>query len=227
MVSHPKIGARRTNREANMSQCHDPYDQIEGLTVKDHAESRAPNAAQCHDSYDSVGLTTAIAPATVAKTSAAAKTATATKNGSRPRGRIVVGVDGSEPSKDALRWAARQARLTGASLEAVMSWEISATTSYPMPVPNGYDPESDAKDALNQTVQSVLGEPDGLELVPAVVQGPAARTLVQEARGADLLVVGSRGHGPLVGMLLGSVSEQCVAHATCPVVVVHESHHAA
>ena len=90
-----------------MSQCHDPYDPIEGPTVKDIAPSKAPTAAQCHDSYDSVGLTTAAQLAT------AAKTATAAKNRARPRGRIVVGVDGSEASKDALRWAARQAQLTG------------------------------------------------------------------------------------------------------------------
>ena len=203
-----------------MSQCHDPYDPIEGLTVRNHA-ARDQNAAQCHDFYDSAGSSDE-APAVTPANAAAAS-----KNTSRPRGRIVVGVDGSEASKDALRWAARQAQLTGASLEAVMSWEITATSTYPVPVPDGYDPASDAKDALNETVQSVLGQADGLELVPAVLQGPAANTLVHEARGADLLVVGSRGHGALVGMLLGSVSEQCVAHATCPVVVVHKSHHAA
>ncbi len=210
-----------------MSQCHDPYDAIEGPTVIAVADSRAPNGAQCHDSYESVGLATADPLAAAAKTVTTTKPVAATKNGPRSRGRIVVGVDGSGASRDALRWAARQAQLTGASLEAVMTWDIVATSyGVPVPVANGCDPASKAKDALNKTVQSVLGEPDGLDLVPAVVQGPAARTLLQEARGADLLVVGSRGHGPLVGMLLGSVSEQCMTHATCPVVVVHESYHA-
>jgi nucleotide-binding universal stress UspA family protein len=203
-----------------MSQCHDPDDLIEGLTVKDHAATE-PDAAQCHDLYDGTGSTNEAPAVTPAKAAAAGK------NTSRPRGRIVVGVDGSEASKDALRWAARQAQLTGASLEAVMSWEIAAPSTYPVPVPDGYDPASNATDALNETVQSVLGQPDGFELVPAVLQGPAANTLVHEARGADLLVVGSRGHGTLVGILLGSVSEQCVAHAPCPVVVVHKRHHAA
>jgi nucleotide-binding universal stress UspA family protein len=227
------MGVRRTTREANVSQCHDPYDTIEGPTVKDIAGGRTTSAAQCHDSYDTVGLTTAVAPATAAKTAAVerntteAKTAAVERNRPRPRRRIVVGVDGSEASKDALRWAARQAQLTGSSLEAVMTWEIAATTSYPVPVPNEYDPSSNAKDALNETVHSVLGQPDGFELVPTIVQGPAARRLVQEAKGADLLVVGSRGHGPLVGVLLGSVSEHCMTHAPCPVVVVHKSHHAA
>ncbi len=208
-----------------MSQCHDPYDSIEGPTANDRAATTAahaaPKAAQCHDSYDSIAFTNETPSA------APAKAAVLATNGARARGRIVVGVDGSEASREALRWAARQAHLMGASLEAVMSWETAATTSYPVPVPEGYDPAADAKEALDQTVRSVLGQHDGLELVPAVLQGPAARTLVQEARGADLLVVGSRGHGALVGMLLGSVSEQCVTHAPCPVVVVHKNHHAA
>jgi nucleotide-binding universal stress UspA family protein len=203
-----------------MSQCHDPYDVIETPTLKDIARNRALNAAQCHDSYESVGLTAAAPAAT------AAKTAAAVKNRARSGRRIVVGVDGSGASSDALRWAARQAHLTGASLEAVISWEV-APTFYPVPVPSGYDPASNAKNALDQTLDSVIGDPDGLDIVPAVVQGPAAPTLLRAANGADLLVVGSRGHGALVGMLLGSVSEQCVTQATCPVVVVHESHPAA
>jgi nucleotide-binding universal stress UspA family protein len=209
-----------------MSQCHDPYDAIDGPTVMAIAENRAPNGAQCHDSYQSLGLTTAGPMAAAAKTVTTTRPVAATKNRPRPRGRIVVGVDGSGASMDALRWAARQAQLTGASLEAVMTWDI-ASSSYGVPVPGECDQASKAKDALNKTVHSVLGDPDGLDLVPAVVQGPAARALLQESRGADLLVVGSRGHGPLVGMLLGSVSEQCMTHATCPVVVVHESYHAA
>jgi len=227
MVSHTKIGVRRTTREANMSQCHDPYGPIEGPAVKARADSTTPDAAQCHDSYDNVGSKPTGSLATAAKTVTATKSTTAPKDRARPRGRIVVGVDGSGASRDALRWAARQAQLTGGSLEAVISWEIAATTYYPAPLPSGYDPASNAKNALNETLQSVLGEPDGLEIVPAVIQGPAARTLLRAANGADLLVVGSRGHGPLVGMLLGSVSEQCMTQATCPVVVVHESYRAA
>jgi nucleotide-binding universal stress UspA family protein len=210
-----------------MSQCHDPYDPIEGPTAKDRADSTVPDAAQCHDSYDNVEPTTTASLATPAKTVTVTKSTTAPKNRARPRGRIVVGVDGSGASRDALRWAARQAQLTGASLEAVISWEMAATTYYPVPVPSGYDPASNAKTALNETLHSVLGEPDGLEIIPAVIQGPAGRTLLRAADGADLLVVGSRGHGPLVGMLLGSVSEQCMTQATCPVVVVHESYRAA
>jgi nucleotide-binding universal stress UspA family protein len=108
----------------------------------------------------------------------------------------------------------------------VISWEFTPIF-YPVPVPNGYDPASNAKTALDKTLESVIGEPDGLDIVPVVVQGPAAPPLLRAANGADLLVVGSRGHGQLVGMLLGSVSEQCMTQATCPVVVVHESYPAA
>jgi hypothetical protein len=114
-----------------MSQCHDPYDAIDAPTVIAIAESRAPNGGQCHDSYESVGLTTADPLAVAAKTVTTTKAVAATKNRPRPRGRIVVGVDGSGASRDALRWAARQAQLTGASLEAVISWEIAATSYYP------------------------------------------------------------------------------------------------
>ncbi|MGD0810026.1 MAG: universal stress protein [Acidimicrobiales bacterium] len=208
-----------------MSQCHDPYDVIELPTRNEIAKNWAPGAAQCHDSYESVELTTAPTAVIAATTVTVHKTA-AVKNKARSGRRIVVGVDGSGASRDALRWAAHQAQLTGASLEAVISWEI-APSFYPVPVPSGYDPASNAKTALDQTLDSVIGERNGLKIVPSVVQGPAAPTLLRAAHGADLLVVGSRGHGPLLGMLLGSVSEQCMAHASCPVVVVHERYPAA
>jgi nucleotide-binding universal stress UspA family protein len=136
--------------------------------------------------------------------------------------RIVVGVDGSESSKDALLWAAHQAELTGASLEAVITWEITPN-SYgvaALPLPSDYDPAAIAKQTLDETVRKVLGESGEPRVVTRVVEGPPARSLLDIAKGADLLVLGSRGHGPFVGVLLGSVSEYCAAHAACPVVVV-------
>jgi nucleotide-binding universal stress UspA family protein len=140
----------------------------------------------------------------------------------RPKGRIVVGVDGSEASKGPLLWAARQAELTHASLEVVLAWQLPVMAyGYTVPAPPGVDPESRARQTLDATIHSVLGEPEGLEVVPIVARGPAARTLLDIAKGADLLVVGTRGHAPLVGMLVASVSEHCIGHATCPVVVVH------
>ncbi len=135
--------------------------------------------------------------------------------------RIVVGVDGSESSKDALRWAAHQAVLTGDSLEAVITWEISPNSyGVALPLPSDYDPAAIAKQTLGETILDVLGESGGAHVFARVVEGSPARSLLDISKGADLLVLGSRGHGPFVGMLLGSVSEYCAAHATCPVVVV-------
>jgi nucleotide-binding universal stress UspA family protein len=134
--------------------------------------------------------------------------------------RIVVGIDGSESSKDALRWAAHQAELTGASLEAVTTWEISSNSlGFAVPIPNDYNPAVSSKQTLDETIADVLGKSD-LQVVRHVIEGEAARSLLDIAKGADLLVVGSRGHGPFAGALLGSVSAYCAAHSTCPVVVV-------
>lgn len=143
-------------------------------------------------------------------------------------GRIVVGVDGSEASKDALRWAARQAELTGAALEAVMTWHFPALAyGTPVPMPSGYDLAPQAAQVLGDTVQEVLGDKPALKVHAVVVEGSPALELLDAATDADLLVVGSRGHGAFTGMLLGSVSAHCVAHAPCPVVVVRHSSHPA
>jgi nucleotide-binding universal stress UspA family protein len=175
--------------------------------------------SQCHDSYE---------PYENALTSSPVPDVHIADSEVRSRGRVVVGVDGSQASKDALRWAARQAQLTGCLLEPVLSWEMSPNTyGFPTPVPIGYDPASNAKELLHETVHSVLGEVGDLEVAPSIVEGPAVQALLREAQGAELLVVGTRGHSPVVGMLLGSVSEQCAMRAPCPVVVVHESHLAA
>ncbi len=132
---------------------------------------------------------------------------------------IVVGVDGSEPSKDALRWAARQAEVTGASLRVVMSWEIPSM-AYWAPLPENLDFEKQTSEALHQTIVEVLGEEPAVPIEEVVVEGHPAPVLLDRSHEADLLVVGSRGHGAFTGMLLGSVSEHVVSHAACPVVVV-------
>ena len=132
---------------------------------------------------------------------------------------IVVGVDTSDSSREALRWAARQAELTGAHLRVVMAWEIPSMAFW-APLPEGLDLGKDASEALEETVRAVLGPDPKVKLTTVVLEGHPAPMLLEQARDADLLVVGSRGHGEFTGMLLGSVSEHCVAHASCPVVVV-------
>jgi nucleotide-binding universal stress UspA family protein len=138
----------------------------------------------------------------------------------RGRRRIVVGVDGSNPSKAALSWAITQARLTGAVVEAVIAWEFPAMTGYPM-LTADVDWEGLAGKVLADAVGDVAGAgagPVGIE--NKVMRGNAAQVLVDESAGADLLVVGSRGHGGFVEALLGSTGQHCVHHANCPVVVI-------
>jgi nucleotide-binding universal stress UspA family protein len=132
---------------------------------------------------------------------------------------IVVGVDGSEPSKEALRWAARQARIIGADLQVVAAWEFPVAWGWVPPYPADFDPEGDTRRALEATLGEVLGPDAPARLV--VVEDSPAPALLRAAADAELLVVGSRGRGEFAGMVLGSVSEHCVHHAPCPVVVIH------
>lgn len=133
---------------------------------------------------------------------------------------VVVGVDGSEPSRQALHWAARHAAMAGAELKVVTTWEFPTTFGWAPPYPDGFDPERDTENALRDTVRQVLGDNPEVPVHLVVREGHPAPVLIDEAGGADLLVVGSRGHGAFMGMVLGSVSEHCVSHAPCPVVVV-------
>jgi len=136
--------------------------------------------------------------------------------------RIVVGVDGSQSSRAALRWAASEARLRGAALDVVYCWHHPLETFVPAwGVPPWDDLEAEARRRLDELTSAEGLSPDQPPVTnPILLQGPAAPALIATARGADLLVVGARGHGAFAGMLLGSVSQHCVTHATCPVVVV-------
>ncbi|MGY1704831.1 universal stress protein [Geodermatophilus sp. SYSU D00697] len=138
--------------------------------------------------------------------------------GQQAAGRIVVGVDGSASSEDALRWAVEQARLTGQQVHAVCSWELPM--SYDGPLTGDLDLSGDAAALLEKTVGNALDAADAAGVVRQVQQGHPARVLIDAGRDADLLVVGSRGHGRLPGLLLGSVSQHVTARASCPVVVV-------
>jgi nucleotide-binding universal stress UspA family protein len=138
--------------------------------------------------------------------------------------RIVVGVDGSEQSKRALRWARHLATADGATIDALMVWNPPVVWGYGWTnVAGGWDPMVDAEKALTATVDDVFGaeRPAGLTLL--TVEGYPAYRLLEAAEKASLLIVGSRGHGGLAGVLLGSVSAMCAEHAHCPVLVVHDT----
>ena len=131
--------------------------------------------------------------------------------------RLVVGVDGSEPSEAALRWAARFLASNGGRIDAVIAWHLP-----PWAVGDpAWHPDQDAEKVLTETVDAVFGTewPPGTRLI--VREGNPAKVLLEESKGAELLVVGSRGHGGFAGLLLGSVSAKCAEHGTCPVLVVH------
>jgi nucleotide-binding universal stress UspA family protein len=136
---------------------------------------------------------------------------------------IVVGVDGSPSSAEALRWAADQARLTAGTLRVVHAWSPPAIATVGIP-PLRFDwsgLREQARAFPDEFVHEVLGDDPGIAIVTVAKTGGEAQVLVDESEHADLLVVGSRGSGGLKGMVLGSVGHHCAAHAHCPVVVVH------
>lgn len=135
-------------------------------------------------------------------------------------GRIVVGVDGSDASKEALRWAAAQARLTGFSVDAVIAWHPLVVFGMAPSTGQDFDVEGTARTVLHDTLTKALSDGDPVEVRELVPAGPAAGVLIEAASGAELLVVGNRGHGGFMEALLGSVGQHCVHHSTCPVVIV-------
>lgn len=134
--------------------------------------------------------------------------------------RIVVGVDGSAPSRNALHWAAREAQVHDAKLEVVHAypspWELWAV---PAAAPALPDIETAQRDLVQQEIDTVPKSTLG-NVETYILNDTAAHALIEHARGADMLVVGSRGHGGFTGLLLGSVSQHVAHHAPCPVVIV-------
>jgi len=135
--------------------------------------------------------------------------------------RIVVGVDGSASSIAALNWAVHQAELTGARLEAVTAWQWPSKYQWTRTPPD-YDPAGDAQKGVDAIIDEARSAYPSVPVQSKVVEGSPARVLVEESQGAELLVVGSRGHGEFPGMLLGSVSQHCVTSAHCAVVVLRD-----
>jgi nucleotide-binding universal stress UspA family protein len=136
---------------------------------------------------------------------------------------IVVGVDGSPGSRKALTWAAAEAADHGSDLVVINVWEHTLMPpAGSVSVSERYVPDSSQRtaDELTQVIHEELGDEPPVFVQPVVKQGRPAKVLIEESTGADLLVVGPRGHGGFVGLVLGSVSQHVAAYAKCPVVVV-------
>jgi nucleotide-binding universal stress UspA family protein len=142
---------------------------------------------------------------------------------------IVVGVDGSDGARDALHWAAEEARMRGAGLRAVHAWQVPVAVYSgggfgPVAAPDWSDDlEKAARVGLARWLEAAADDLRGVDVEQRVEAGPAAAVLSDAAADADLLVVGSRGLGGFKELMLGSVSHQCAQHAPCPVVVVRGS----
>jgi nucleotide-binding universal stress UspA family protein len=141
-------------------------------------------------------------------------------------GGVVVGDDGSECAALALRWAAEEARLRQCTLHVVRAWSISSAPR-PRSWKVGYAPslaeyEEAVTEEMMRDVNENIGDftGPGLDIGCHAVHAPGAQVLLAASNGADLLVVGSRGRGGFAGLVLGSVTEQVVRHAGCPVVVI-------
>jgi nucleotide-binding universal stress UspA family protein len=140
---------------------------------------------------------------------------------------IVVGVDHSPGAREALRFALTEARLRGARLRAIHTWQPPYPGAGFGFTENAYrvdelsELRSAAEAALDATIEEAIPNAGEVEIERRVIEGTPAGVLVEQSRGAELVVVGSRGLGGFRGLLLGSVSQQCAHHAACPVVIVH------
>lgn len=137
--------------------------------------------------------------------------------------KIVVGIDGSPASTEALKWAVGEARLRDAELHAVHTWQFpTMAETYPGIGSISSEVFDGMRSAAEAALETALDAADtsGIKVTTEVAEGSAAQTLLEAAASADLLVVGSRGRGGFSGLLLGSVSQQCAQHAPCPIVIV-------
>jgi nucleotide-binding universal stress UspA family protein len=138
--------------------------------------------------------------------------------------KIVVGIDGSDVSKDALRWAVEDARARGAEVVALHAYEVTVPTTDAVPTaPVGlpgliFEAQDDAQQFVTTVVDEVVGNSVSVDVAPIAVEDEPAKALLDASRDADLLVVGSHGHG-FSGLFLGSVSLECAQHAACPVLI--------
>jgi nucleotide-binding universal stress UspA family protein len=139
--------------------------------------------------------------------------------------KIVVGIDGSDESKDALRWALEEARLRRTEVVAVHAWEAPPPVAAFEPAP-ALDLvtilpqlQEGADKLAASVVAEVVGDDSEVKVEPVAPEGAAAAALIEAAADAEMIVVGSRGRGGFVALVLGSVSQQVAAHAPCPVLI--------
>jgi nucleotide-binding universal stress UspA family protein len=141
---------------------------------------------------------------------------------------IVVGVDGSECSRAALRFALEEARIRQAKLRIIVAWHVPLVAYgagwAPPPPGLAEDSNTAANDILEEALQIAKKENASVEIESVVREGQSAQILVEEAKTAELLVIGSRGRGGFRDLLLGSVSQQCAHHAHCPVTIIHSDY---
>lgn len=144
-----------------------------------------------------------------------------TKVNEKTNHEIVVGIDGSESSKNALRWAARMAPSLGAKIHVIVAWEYPIVFGLEGGIPGAWKPDETAKEILENTLNAVFGKNRPAGLKGSISQGHPTFVLLDASKDAEMLIVGSRGLGGFVGLLLGSVSSACAEHAKCAVLVVH------
>jgi len=139
-------------------------------------------------------------------------------------GHIVVGVDGSELSRAALLWAAREAELRKCPLDVVYGWQVSTEPRPPGDWGAVAPPLEAYEEQARQRTQAIVDEvlPDGVncELTVHAIHKPAGRALLTMCPVADLMVIGSKPHGRLAAWLVGSVSDEALKNANCNVVIV-------
>jgi nucleotide-binding universal stress UspA family protein len=137
---------------------------------------------------------------------------------------IVVGVDGSDQSNAALRWALEESARRGARVEAVLTYfhePVFVPATLMGLNPYGERPQRHPAQELHATVELVRAAvPDAPDVTEVVEVGDAADHLIEASRHADLLVIGTRGHGRVAGAMLGGVAMKCLQRAECPVVVI-------
>lgn len=136
--------------------------------------------------------------------------------------RILVAIDGSDASTGVLRWAVEEARCHDAALTAMLVFTLASLSGRETSESKRSDLQAESMDRLDAIVDDVVGDDPSVDIRRTVKDGDPRQVLREHSADADLLVVGSRGHGEVAGLLLGSVGQYLVTHASCPVTVVRQ-----